>query len=66
MCRSHLPLPKPMLVAVGLPIPVEKVAEPVPEEVVVAKQAQFITAMKELHAKYKAEGGDEHISFVVK
>jgi len=63
---SPLPLPKPMLVAVGRPIPVEQIPEPIPEHVVVAKQADFIAAMKELHAKYKAEAGDEHIDFVVK
>lgn len=55
-----------MLVAVGRPIPVEQIPEPIPEHVVVAKQADFIAAMKELHAKYKAEAGDEHIDFVVK
>jgi hypothetical protein len=55
-----------MLVAVGRPIPVEQFPEPIPEHVVVAKQADFIAAMKELHAKYKAEAGDEHIDFVVK
>ncbi|GAQ78598.1 2-acylglycerol O-acyltransferase 2 [Klebsormidium nitens] len=63
---SPLPLPKPMLVAVGRPIAVEQSAEPIPDDVVVAKQSEFIAAMKDLHAKYKAEGGDEHVDFVVK
>ena len=55
-----------MLVAVGRPIAVEQSAEPIPDDVVVAKQSEFIAAMKDLHAKYKAEGGDEHVDFVVK